>query len=216
MLDLQARVHLEEVELAVRRDDELDRAGVPVVDAARRRDRGLRHPLPQLVAVARRRRLLDDLLVPPLDRAVALEEVDDVAARVAEDLELDVPRLLDVALEEQAIVAERLHRLAPRRLDLRLQFAGGADDLHPLPAAARARLHEQRKADRAPPRRSTCRRSDPRRRSRERPGRRGAASGGATRAFEPIAAIESAFGPMKMMPASSHAAASSARSERKP
>ena len=85
--------------------------------------------------------------MPSLDRAVALEEVDDLAARVAEDLEFDVARLLDVLLEEEAIVAERLHGLAPRRLELRLQLAALADDLHPLPAAPRARLHEDREAD---------------------------------------------------------------------
>src|SRR5436190_12159749 len=134
VLDLQARVHLEEVEVVFRRDDELARAGVAIVDAPRRRHRRLGHPLPQLVRVARRRRLLDDFLMPPLDRAVALEEVDDVAARVTEDLEFDVARLLDVLLEEEAIVAEGLHRLAPRRLDLRAKLAALADDLHPLPA----------------------------------------------------------------------------------
>ena len=42
MLDLQPRVHLEEVEprvVAVALDEELDRAGVDVADRARRRDR---------------------------------------------------------------------------------------------------------------------------------------------------------------------------------
>src|SRR5207302_1048274 len=37
--------------------------------------------------------------------------------------------------------------LAPRRLDLRAQLAALADDLHPLPPAARARLYEEREAD---------------------------------------------------------------------
>ena len=106
MLDLQPRVHLEKIEVAFRRDDELDGAGAAVVDAARRRHRRRGHALAKLVAVARRRRLLDHLLMPPLDGAVALEEVDDVAFAVAEDLKLDVPRLLDVALEQKPVVAE--------------------------------------------------------------------------------------------------------------
>src|SRR5436190_3323133 len=117
MLDLQARVHFEEVEVVVRRDDEFDGAGVAIVDACGCRDRGLRHPLAQLVAVARRGCFFDDLLMPALQRAVALEEMDDVAVRVAEDLELDVARLFDVALEQQAIVAEGLHCLTLRGLD---------------------------------------------------------------------------------------------------
>ena len=40
---------------------------------------------------AGRRRLLDQLLVAPLHRAVALAQVHDPAVRVAHDLDLDVP-----------------------------------------------------------------------------------------------------------------------------
>ena len=47
-----------------------------------------------------RRRLLDQLLVASLHRAVALAEVDRVAVAVGEDLDLDVPRLDDRALED--------------------------------------------------------------------------------------------------------------------
>ena len=45
--------------------------------------------------------------MPPLERAVALEEVDDVAVLVAEHLHLDVPRLVEVLLDEDAAVLER-------------------------------------------------------------------------------------------------------------
>ena len=53
-----------------------------------------------------RRRLLDDLLVAALDRAFALAQVDDVAVLVAEHLDLDVARVLDELLDEDAVVAE--------------------------------------------------------------------------------------------------------------
>ena len=94
VLDLDARVHLHEVEAAVAVEQELDRAGVLVADR-RGRARTAASPisLAQLRRQRRRRRLLDQLLVPALDRALALAEVDDVAVLVAEDLELDVPRL---------------------------------------------------------------------------------------------------------------------------
>ena len=48
-------------------------------------------------------------------RAVALAERDDAARAVAEDLHLDVARLLDIALEEHAAAAEVLAR-QPRHL----------------------------------------------------------------------------------------------------
>jgi hypothetical protein len=49
---------------------------------------------------------LDDFLVAPLHRAVALEQVYDIAVRVAENLNLDVTRALDEFLEIDLIVAE--------------------------------------------------------------------------------------------------------------
>ena len=51
-------------------------------------------------------RLLDELLVPPLDRAVALEEVDQRAVVVTQDLDLDVPGPLDGPLDVDRRVAE--------------------------------------------------------------------------------------------------------------
>src|SRR5436305_12806689 len=100
MLDLQPRVHFEEVKIALAVDDELDRASRAVADRARQRDRlrphrGARHGIDK-----RARRLLDDLLVAPLDRAFALAQMHNVAVRVAEHLYLDMARLLDVFFEE--------------------------------------------------------------------------------------------------------------------
>ena len=46
-----------------------------------------------------------------LGGAVALEEVHDVAVAVAEHLDLDVPAVLDVLLDQHGVVAER--RAAP-------------------------------------------------------------------------------------------------------
>ena len=112
VLDLQPRVHLEEVEAAVLADDELDRAGRLVVDRLRERDRLLAHRPARRVVEERARRLLDHLLVAALDRALALPQVDAVPVRIAEHLDLDVARLLDELLDEDAVVAEA--RRAPR------------------------------------------------------------------------------------------------------
>ena len=93
VLDLDARIHLDEDVLALLVEQELDGAGVAVADLAGELDRVRADPVPQLLLEIRRRGQLDDLLVATLDRAVALEEVDDVALAVGEDLDLDVPRL---------------------------------------------------------------------------------------------------------------------------
>ena len=117
VLDLKARVHLEEEELAVRCQQELDRAGADVVDRLGRGDRRLAHPAAQLAIDGGRGRLLDHLLVAALDRALALTEADRVAVKVGEDLDLDVPGTLEQALEEHRPVAERGLGLAPGAVD---------------------------------------------------------------------------------------------------
>src|SRR5207253_7431954 len=103
MLDLKARVHLQEEELArVGRGDELDRAGARVATRAREGDGRLAHARPQRLRYDGRGGLLDDLLVAALQRALALAEVHDVAVAVAEDLHFDVARALDPLLDDDA------------------------------------------------------------------------------------------------------------------
>ena len=99
VLDLDARVHLEEEVLALARQQPLDRSRALIADSARGVDGDGADALAQGVVDRGRGRLLDELLVPALDRAVALAEVDDVAVRVGEDLHLDVTRILEVALD---------------------------------------------------------------------------------------------------------------------
>ena len=88
MLDLHARVHLDEEELAVL-VQELERAGAAVADAAAGVGAALADARERSVVDAGRGRLLDDLLVPALHRAVALEEIDGVLVLVGEHLDLD-------------------------------------------------------------------------------------------------------------------------------
>src|SRR5512140_1411075 len=76
VLDLQPRVHLEEVEAPARVDEELDRAGAAVRHGARRADRDLAHRGAERVVHDRARALLDHLLLAALHRALALAEVD--------------------------------------------------------------------------------------------------------------------------------------------
>src|SRR5436190_18295009 len=104
MLDLDPRVHLHEVERAVLVEQHLDRAGAHVVDRFRSSDRRVAHPAPQVRRHRRARRLLDELLMPPLYRAVAFTQMDHAAVLVAEDLELDVPRPHEVLLDVHVAV----------------------------------------------------------------------------------------------------------------
>ena len=152
MLDLQPRVHLEKIKAAgpfpARRiDEKLDRAGACVADRARRRDRRLAHRRARRLGEDRRGALLDHLLPAPLQRAVALEQMDDGAVAVAEHLHLDVARLGDEFLDQHPRIAEGVGRLARRRFERRLELDMGVDPAHAAPAAAGDRLDQHRIAD---------------------------------------------------------------------
>ena len=144
VLDLDARVHLDEDVVALRVEQELHGAGVAVADLRREADRVGAHPLADRRVEVRRRRDLDDLLVPALHRAVPLEEVDHVAVAVGEDLDLDVPRVDDGLLDEHRGVAEGALGLPHAGLDRLAQRLGLVDPAHAAAAAAGDRLDEQR------------------------------------------------------------------------
>ncbi len=147
MLDLQPGVHFKKIEIAVAVDDELDRAGRAIADRARQ-CHGLRsHRGARLGIDERARRLLDDLLVAALDRAFALAEMHDVAVRVAEHLDLDVARLLDVFLDKDPVVAKARFRLVLRAAEPLAQFGIVMRDAHALAAAAGRGLDHDRIAD---------------------------------------------------------------------
>src|SRR5262249_791732 len=150
VLDLQPGVHLQEVKGPVAVQHELDGARAGVAD---RRARGLRRGgelVAQVLADARRRALLDDLLVAALDRAFALEQVDHGARGVAEDLDLDVPGVGDEPLQEYGAVAERGGGLALRAADRLGQFRGAGDQPHTAATAAKGRLDQQPEANGRP------------------------------------------------------------------
>ncbi len=126
MLDLEPRVHLEEVEARRPR-----RAGTRSCrrwcsrPTARRRR-------PRCVIAARsggrdgqRRRLLDHLLMAPLDRALAFDERQHRAVVVGEQLHLDVARPRQPAFEVHRRVAERRAGLGPRGADRGRQVRRG-------------------------------------------------------------------------------------------
>ncbi len=147
MLDLQAGVHLDEVELAVL-EQELHRAGAAILELAHGVGGQLADPVALLGVEGGRGRFLQHLLVAALQRAVALAEMDAGALPVAQHLDLDMARprrgtsrhrprsLLKARLGLGARQREGLRRL-PRRLD----------HLHAASAAAGDGLDQHRPAD---------------------------------------------------------------------
>ncbi len=140
MLDLQARVHLHEEELAVLRGDEFDRAGADIADRLGGRHRRLAHLAATLRRHARRRRFFQHLLVAALHRAVALEQVDALAELIAEHLDFDMARTDDVFLDQHVIGAEARRRLALAGCERGVEILRLHHLPHALAAAAGRRL----------------------------------------------------------------------------
>ena len=104
VLDLQARVDLEEVERRRRRRRARTRPCRPSGSAPARPSAAAAPASASRDARRQvgRRRLLDHLLVAPLQRAVALAEREHAARAVAEDLHLDVAGAHDEASRDRA------------------------------------------------------------------------------------------------------------------
>src|SRR5436190_8934078 len=74
--------------------------------------------------------------MPPLDRALALTEREDLAARVGENLDLDVPGGPDDLLDVEGRIAERGLGFRGCRPERAFELRVVLDDPHPLAAAA--------------------------------------------------------------------------------
>ena len=136
------------------------------------------------------------------------------AVGIEEDLDLDVARTLDEALEDQPVVAERAGASRRAAASAVRRRAGVADRPHPLPATPGGRLDEHREAD--PVRRGGqgARRSGRRRRSPPGSGRPSSAASRRAAALSPIARIAAGGGPIQRMPGVDHALRRTRRSRR--
>jgi hypothetical protein len=117
VLDLQARIHLHEPESirpqtvsSVR--DKFHRAGTDVADGARGFNRCPAHRCPHLERHSGGGCFLDHLLMSALQRAIAFVQMDDVAARIGKDLNLNMTGRGDISFDQHPVIAERRLRLA--------------------------------------------------------------------------------------------------------
>ncbi len=140
MFHLQSRIDLQERHRTVLADQELHRPGtvIPGLQADRPRCRMDLGAL--IVGEERCRRLLDELLVPPLQRAVPGTDNDHRAVLVREYLGLDVPRTVQVPLDEAFTTTEGRHCLPDGRIEEFRDLFDRAGHLETPPAAAECGL----------------------------------------------------------------------------
>ena len=167
VLDLQARIDFDEVELLrVGVQEEFHAPRVREVRGARQRQRRLAE-LPALsLGQKRRRRPLDHLLMAPLDGAIPLEQMHQIAVEIPQDLDFNVARPPHQLLDVHLVVAERGPGFASRGLDERRKLPCRLDHAHAAAAAAPTGLEHERVAE------TPCEVLDPLAVARQRPGRR--------------------------------------------
>src|SRR5262249_49612641 len=109
MLDLEARIHLEKVEARVVArsfQQELDSPRVHVAGRPSDSDCCVGHRGTHPRGKRWRWTFFQNLLMAPLNRAFALEEMDHVAVAVAEDLDFHVPWFVDQTLNVEGAIAK--------------------------------------------------------------------------------------------------------------
>ena len=147
VLDLDARIDFDEIELVVLGvEQELDGPRVLIGDRLADLDRRLADRIANLRVQKRSRRDLDHFLMASLDRAVSLEQMDQVSMLVAEQLHFDVTRLRNEFLDKNVGRSERGHRFALSRLKQSGEILGLEHHAHATSAATVGRLEYHRVA----------------------------------------------------------------------
>src|SRR5215470_14921216 len=112
MFHLEPRVHLQEIKVPALVGEKLDCAGICVPYRFRRFHCDLAHGVTHGIVYSRRWRFFQNLLVTPLNGALALTDVNAIPVSIGEDLNFDVPGIDDRLLEIDFSVSERTFRLA--------------------------------------------------------------------------------------------------------
>ena len=130
MLHLDAGVHFHEEEVVVLIEQELDGTDIPVVHGFDGFDGDAADFPAELFVDGRRRCFFEKLLMPALDRAVALAEMHDMPTMVGDNLHFDMAGLKKISFEVDGIVAERGLRLRLRGLKRASEILSLIDDAH--------------------------------------------------------------------------------------
>ena len=111
MLDLQPRVHFHEPDAVSAQafrsvGDKLDGPCADIIDSLGRAHGGGADRFARCLVHAGGWCFLDHLLVAALQRAIPLEQVDDIAVGIAEHLHFNMARIGDPFFEQHLIIAE--------------------------------------------------------------------------------------------------------------
>ena len=147
MLHLNPRIHLHKIKIPVRLQQKLNRPRIHIMRRLRRPDRRRAHPLPQRIINRHARRLLNHLLMIPLNRAVPLAKMNHIPKRVRHNLKLHMTWMTNQPLHIHRPVRKRTFSLLLRRLKRALELPARLRHAHTLAAASKRRLNHHRKTN---------------------------------------------------------------------
>ena len=144
VLDLDAGVHLNEEPLFfIYIVEKLDRAGIVVANALSQAHSGIAEVAPNALVESHGGRDLDNLLVAPLHRAVALVQMQHISVAIAQNLHLNMLRPWNVFFEEDSGISKRPPGLALGFIQQVDQIFATRHHPHPTPATAKGRFDDQ-------------------------------------------------------------------------
>jgi len=136
MLNLYAGVHFHEVKLPSFIEEEFNGSRANIPDARGTFDGRGAHGVADFFGDDGRRRFLDELLVTALNGALALVVVDDRTVRIAEDLNFDMARFVDIFFDIDVAIVECGGGFGLCHRDLLRKVVDIMDDAHSLSATA--------------------------------------------------------------------------------
>ncbi len=144
MLDLNARIHLHEIEAAILIEQEFDRARILITRCTYCLDGCNAHGTTSFAIERRRRRFFQQLLMTALERAIAFAQRNAVIVLISQDLNLDMAWTQHELLQIDIAIAKGCERFGLCGSELALQLFRAVHFAHALAAAARACLDEDR------------------------------------------------------------------------
>ncbi|MNE52398.1 hypothetical protein D3C80_1470680 [compost metagenome] len=147
VLDLEACVHLHEEELATCIEQELHSPCADIADSLSRTHSRLSHCATQLGRQTRCRRLFHNFLMPTLDRAITLVQIQAIAMLVGEHLNLDMARLEYVLLNQHSLITKGGQRFTLCGRQGLCEFAFLLDNLHAFATATCCGFQQNRVAN---------------------------------------------------------------------
>ena len=136
MFHLQTGIHFKEVEILILIHHKFQGSGTIITDSLTGFHSNLQHFLPGIFLYKGRRRFLNHLLIPSLDRTFTLSQMNDITIFIPHNLYLNMMWVFYIFFDIDSVITKRSPGFRLRQTESRLHFLFGAYQTHPLPSTS--------------------------------------------------------------------------------